>query len=298
MQNQSRSRELAARLVYAAFQILKENNGEMRSRDVVTEVGHRVKLDTWATERYERSGYIRWQTLLHFFTIDCVKAGFLLKKKGTWYLTTEGEDALTLGAPEMLDKATAAYKKWRAETPKTDVLEAEVPENEEQEAGEAITMEQIQQVATDSLERHIRSKNPYEFQDLAAALLRSMGYYTPFVAPRGKDGGVDIIAYRDPLGTVSPRIKVQVKHRNAASSVSDIRQLMGILQQGGDIGIFISTGGFTTDSKLTARESHVHVELIDLDRFIELWQQYYHKLDDEDKALLPLVPIYFLAPSE
>ena len=40
-------------------------------------------------------------------------------------------------------------------------------------------------------------KNPYEFQDLVAALLRAMGYYTPFIAPKGKDGGVDIIAYRD-----------------------------------------------------------------------------------------------------
>ena len=28
-------------------------------------------------------------------------------------------------------------------------------------------------------------------------------YYTPFIAPKGKDGGVDIIAYRDPLGTTA-----------------------------------------------------------------------------------------------
>lgn len=46
-------------------------------------------------------------------------------------------------------------------------------------------------------------KEPYEFQDLVAALLRAMGYYTPFIAPKGKDGGVDIIAYRDPLGTTA-----------------------------------------------------------------------------------------------
>jgi restriction system protein len=41
----------------------------------------------------------------------------------------------------------------------------------------------------------------------------------------------------------------------------------------------------------------VHVELIDLDRFIALWQEFYPKLTDEDKAALPLVPIYFYAPS-
>ncbi len=38
-------------------------------------------------------------------------------------------------------------------------------------------------------------------------------------------------------------------------------------------------------------------ELIDLDRFIALWREFYPKLTDEDKAVLPLVPIYFYAPT-
>ena len=129
-----------------------------------------------------------------------------------------------------------------------------------------------------------------------AALLRGMGYYTPFVAPQGKDGGIDVLAYRDPLGTVSPRIKVQVKHRESTATVQEVRQLMGLLQKDGDVGMFVSSGGYTPDSKTTARGSHVHVELIDLDRFISLWQEFYPKLSDEDKGLLSLVPIYFYAP--
>ena len=134
------------------------------------------------------------------------------------------------------------------------------------------------------------------FKKLVAALLRGMKYHTPFVAPRGKDGGIDVIAYRDPLGTVSPRIKVQVKHRpNTSATVQEIRQLMGLLQTDGDVGIFISTGGFTTDAKNTARSSQVHVELVDLSRFISFWQEFYHEMTDEDKNWLPLHPVYFLA---
>ncbi len=106
-----------------------------------------------------------------------------------------------------------------------------------------------------------------------------------------------LIAYRDPLGTISPRIKVQVKHRESPTSVHEIRQLMGLLQKDGDVGIFISTGGFTPDARSTAQSSHVHVELIDLTRFLDLWQEFYHKLTDEDKSRLPLLPVYFLAPS-
>src|SRR3712207_7764782 len=62
---------------------------------------------------------------------------------------------------------------------------------------------------------HIASLGPYDFQNLVAELLRAMGYHVPHVSPPGPDGGIDIMAYRDPLGTTAPRIKVQVKHRQS-----------------------------------------------------------------------------------
>ena len=153
----------------------------------------------------------------------------------------------------------------------------------------------IEQTALDGLEKFINSKNPYEFQDLVAALLRGMGYHTPFVAPKGKDGGVDVVAYRDPLGTESPRIQVQIKHRDSSATVQEVRQLMGLLQKEGNVGIFVSTGGFSPDARSAARSSHVHVELIDLHRFLGLWQEFYPRLSDADKSMLPLRPVYFLA---
>ena len=292
----SRSRELAAKVIYAALQILKEKGGQAPGRDVVAEVEKRVPLDEWARATYEKSGYVRWQSILHFFSIDCIKAGYLVKKKGVWYLTPEGESALQLGDAGLLKAAVAAYRKWKDENrPPEDAEDQDVGE-EGQQSQEA-TIHEIEQLAIEGLNKEINQKNPYEFQELVAALLRGMGYYTPFVAPQGKDGGIDVIAYRDPLGTVSPRIKVQIKHRGAAASVQEVRQLMGLLQKDGDVGMFVSSGGFTPDAKSTARGSHVHVELIDLDRFIALWQEFYPKLTDEDKGLLTLVPIYFYAPS-
>jgi restriction system protein len=91
---------------------------------------------------------------------------------------------------------------------------------------------------------------------------------------------------------------VQIKHRlNTTATVQEVRQLMGLLQKDGDVGIFVSSGGFTADAKATARSSHVHVELIDPDRLITLWQEFYAKLTDEDKSLLPMKPIFFYAPS-
>ena len=291
----SRSKALAVKLIYAALSILKENGGEMRSAELTEKVGNRVPLSDWDKGIYEKSGYTRWQSVLQFYSIDCVKAGFLIKKKRIWYLTKEGEEALELGDVGLLEAANEGYWKWYEKRTQVKSTDKDLDIEEE---SDKLTLNQIEQMAIESISQHIKDLNPYEFQDLAAALLRGMGYYTPFISPRGKDGGVDIIVYRDPLGTVTPRIKVQVKHKEQSSSVQEIRELMGLLNKESDVGIFISTGGFTSDAKSAARSSHVHVELIDLDRFISLWQDFYNKLSDEDKSLLPLLPFYFYAPSE
>lgn len=289
----------AVKVVYAAFEVLKERGGEAPSRDVIDEVEKRVEFTDWEKEVYEKTGNIRWHTILRFFTIDSVKAGFLVKRKGVWYLTPEGEKAMELGPEGLFHAANQAYKKWDKErkTLCDDSDDELVAEDTSEQAIEA-RIDEIEQKAMEGLMACIRKRNAYEFQDLVGALLRGMGYYTPFIAPKGKDGGIDIIAYKDPLGTESPRMKVQIKHMQIPVSVKEIRELMGLLQKDGDIGIFVSSGGFTSDAKATARTAPVHLELVDLPRFISLWQEFYPKMVDEDKNLLPLLPVYFLAPTD
>lgn len=296
------SRQLGAKLMFATLNILKEKGGEASGQDVFETVERTIELDDWARAIYEKTGHTRWKSVLHFHSIDLLKAGFLIRKKGVWYLTPEGEAAIRLGELGLYHKSIEAYQNWREANPKktsikadsTDIESEKEPANEQQQEA---TLQQMEELANDGLKQKIHSLNPYEFQELVGALLRAMGYYTPFIAPKGKDGGVDIIAYQDPLGVKAPRIKVQIKHRQSTASVDEIRQLMGLLQRNGDVGIFVSSGGFTSETKATARTSHIHIELIDQERLINLWQEFYPKLDDEDKNKLRLKPILFYEPT-
>lgn len=286
-------------MVHAALSAIRDAGGSLPVQDVLSEVRKRTDLDDYAMQVYEKTGYVRWESLLHFFSIDCVKAGYMRKKKGVWYITPEGVEALKLGPTQLMEKAAIAYRKWKAgrkPEPGTDVPETEI--DEESSTDYRTVLDQAEQRADEAIKKFIASKNAYEFQDLVAALLRGMGYYTPFIAPKGKDGGVDIFAYRDPFGIESPRIKVQVKHREQSATVQEIRQLIGVLHGDGDVGLFVSTGGFTSDAKAAAVSGRSHVELVDLDAFVNLWQEFYKKLPDEDKSLMPLVPVYFVGPVE
>ena len=294
------SRKWAAKTVYAALLAIREAGGSLDVGTIMESVELKTKPDEWARQTYEKTGNVRWQSLLHFFSIDSVKSGFLLKKKGVWHLTPEGDKALQVGEAAFFLLANNGYKKWRAQNPiNPDSDSIGVLENEHEIEATvptvASTLEQAESRSRESIKLYLFTKNAYEFQDICAALLRAMGYFTPFISPKGKDGGVDIMAYRDPLGAIAPRIKVQIKHRKDTSvSVMEVRELLGLLSKDGDTGLFISSGGFSPDARNTTRQANTHIELIDLDRFIDLWQEFFQKLPEEDQALLPIVPVYFL----
>ena len=123
-----------------------------------------------------------------------------------------------------------------------------------------------------------------------------MGYHIAFDAPRGPDGGIDILAYNDPLGTRGPRIKVQVKRRADKISAEGLRSFTALLGEQ-DVGIFVSTGGFTSDAATAARTNQTRkLTLIDLKKLVALWIEHYDKLSEADKRLLRLKPIHYLVP--
>ena len=76
-------------------------------------------------------------------------------------------------------------------------------------------------------------------------------------------------------------------------TVDGLRSFLSLLGDE-DVGLFVTTGGFTKDAWETARaEQNRKVTLLDLDRLFDLWVEHYAKLDDTARRRLPLKPIYF-----
>lgn len=98
------------------------------------------------------------------------------------------------------------------------------------------------------------------------------------------------MAHPDVFGFESPRIKVQVKHRKSTAGGPDIRNLIGALGEG-EKGLFVSTGGFTTEARNEARKNP-RLTLLDAEEFVKLLIEYYPKMDSDYKPIVPLRRIW------
>jgi restriction system protein len=234
------SKRRVGELTRALFGVLLKHPESMQAKDALAALAEAITLTDYEQGFYA-PGVPRFDKIVRFATIDTVKAGWLVKSKGRWTVTDNGRRAFDKhkDAEAFYGEAQRLYREWASARTDTD-LEPEA-RNEADEHNATVTFEAAEEQAWAEIEAHLRTMPPYEFQELVAALLRAMGYHVAWVAPPGKDGGIDILAFRDPLGTQPPRIKVQVKrHATAAVPVDGLRSFMALLGDD-DVGLFVST---------------------------------------------------------
>jgi restriction system protein len=136
-----------------------------------------------------------------------------------------------------------------------------------------------------------RRVDPYRFEHFAAALLRAMGYRAQVTQASG-DGGVDVIAYRDPLGLEPPIIKVQCKRTLNTIGGPEVQKLAGALAHGGsEVGLFVTLGAYSNDA-LHIERTRQDLRLINGTELVSLIFSHYEQLDAEWRRLLPLRRVY------
>jgi len=285
------------------FGALNEAPEGLPASTALRQLEARVPATTFEEGQFPGGGR-RYDKIVRFATIDCVKAGWLAKQKGVWTVTEAGQQAYqTYTDPETFYRqAVKLYHVWKASQPRSPADAGSGTQSDDMgsvedaavEQSSGVTFEQAYEQAWGEIERYLHAMGPYDFQHLVADLLKAMGYHIAWVSPPGKDGGVDVVAHNDPLGTRPPSIKVQVKRVAQRVTLDGVKAFAAVLDDD-NVGLFVSAGGFTKDADEYAR-SHAkrRITLVNLEQLVDLWIEFYTRLEDTARRRLPLTPIHFL----
>ena len=263
------------------FQILWLKPDGLPAIDILEAIPARVKLTEAETSPIPGTLTPQYEKIVREATNTFVEAGWFIKTRDHWYISDDGMAAFrNIKSVEEIYKAALQLSDENRKL-RTDIL---------------LTVENAQEKAWQQIWKYLNEMNPIEFKYMIADLFTALNYQLGWIAPPGKSRGyIDLVAYPNPLGSSGPRIKVHIQHQGQAATLEGLRTFMGELTSH-DLGIFISSGGFT-DQVLNADRSQElrKVRLVSLENFFDFWVQNYDKLSQEAKQRFPLKPIYFLA---
>lgn len=153
----------------------------------------------------------------------------------------------------------------------------------------------IEQFSRDRIRARIREQfDGYGFQGLVAALLEAEGM-TCKVPPKGKDGGIDIIAGSGVLGISAPTIIVQVKAQTGAIGSQVLDQLGGVVSQhNADHGLLVTLSDLTKDARDKVAAQQLKVAVWDAEEVLRRLLKHYERLPDDVRAKIPLKRVWLI----
>jgi restriction system protein len=165
---------------------------------------------------------------------------------------------------------------------------------EESATGEIATQEteDLSERAEEAVRERLKKMGHEDFQRIVGAVFKAAGFTELYnSAGIGADSGIDIILSRNPLGA-GERIIVQVKHTSDPVGQPDLQQLLGTLKQN-EFGLMVGLNGVKSNGQRYWRENRDRLlRPMDATGLIQMLQENYEKLQDEDKALLPLKRVF------
>jgi restriction system protein len=263
----------------------------MAAKDAIAAVRAKVELAPEEEGTFAESGQEKFPKILRFSTITVTKAGWMQKEDGVWTVTTAGVSALDnyADAETFWKNATTLYGQWKKDL----TVEVANGGDSEEDLTEATSLEDAEDEARAEILAYLGKMPPMDFQTACAKLVSALGHRIAWISPPGPDGGLDFLAYADPIGATGRRIKGQAKRQQSKQDVDDVGAFLSKLK-GDDVGVFIALGGFTKNAEVIARADERRLVLIDGAAFIRIWIEHYASLDEQARNLLRLKPIWRL----
>ncbi len=160
------------------------------------------------------------------------------------------------------------------------------PAAQPDEESEIAVVRDVAESTSDFIARKIKTDlKGFPFEPFMADLFRAMGYRAR--ATRNvRDDGIDIIAHRDELGIEPPILKIQVKVVDSNIGADSVKAFYAMVQER-DVGIFVTTGGYST-SATTFASTKGNLKLMGGAELVGLIQKYYDGLDVKYRKQIPL----------
>lgn len=160
---------------------------------------------------------------------------------------------------------------------------AAAPSDDETEARVA---RDIAETTKDFISKRIKTDlKGFPLEPFVADLFRAMGY-NAHATRAVRDDGIDVIAHRDELGIEPPILKIQVKAHEGNVGPDLVKAFYAMIHDR-DVGIFITTGGYTAAAQNFAGAKG-NLKLVDGVEFVSLIEKYYDGLDLKFRKQIPL----------
>lgn len=144
----------------------------------------------------------------------------------------------------------------------------------------------IAEATRDFIARKLRLQfKGFAAEAFIADLFCAMGYKA-HVTRSHRDDGIDVIAHRDELGIEPPILKIQVKTNEANIGADAVKAFYAMVDDR-DVGLFITTGGFSASAFDFAR-TRGNLRLVTGVELIGLIQKHYDGLSPHFRQQIPL----------
>jgi restriction system protein len=162
-------------------------------------------------------------------------------------------------------------------------LKSSAPSDDETEARVA---RDIAETTKDFISKRIKTDlKGFPLEPFVADLFRAMGY-NAHATRAVRDDGIDVVAHRDELGIEPPILKIQVKAHEGNVGPDLVKAFYAMIHDR-DVGIFITTGGYTAAAQNFAAAKG-NLKLVDGVEFVSLIEKYYDGLDLKFRKQIPL----------
>ncbi len=282
----------------SAFKDAFARNGEAKPSAIPAQAGqlfrfvHEMRIGDRVIYPRKIDRTLLWGEIATPYIYDRTHNPAFPHRRGVRWLASLSRDVFSQGALYELGSVLTLFElrnfaaefTRRFEPPSGDGAVKSLALNDDET--EARVARDIAETTRDFIAKRIKTDlKGFPLEPFVADLFRAMGY-NAHATRAVRDDGIDVIAHRDELGIEPPILKIQVKAHEGNVGPDLVKAFYAMVHDR-DVGIFITTGGYTVAAQNFAGAKG-NLKLVDGVEFVGLIEKYYDGLDLKFRKQIPL----------